>query len=77
MPKFILILIFAALGAYYVYAIGSAWTTGKIKARNGWGSALFSRETEPIRFWGYFCLYCVLATVCIGMVIMLVFMPIV
>ena len=76
MSKLILILIFTALGAYFLYAISSAWSTGEIKARNGWGSILFSRETEPIRFWAYFFLYCILVIICISMIIMLFFKPI-
>ena len=76
MSKLILTLVFAALGAYFLRAIGSAWFTGEIKARDGWGSILFSRETEPVRFWGYFCLYCVLIIACIGMIIMLFLKPI-
>ncbi len=31
MSKLILILVFAALGAYFLRAIGSAWFTGEIK----------------------------------------------
>ena len=55
-------LLFLGLGITFFWLVFKAYSSGEIMARGwGFGTRIYSRDGEPVRYWFTFCVYMVCA----------------